>query len=152
MKVDELFVVGYAPLGWEGSAFINSYHVHESKKGVVWEGHEEVLVEHFRQHTHIVICGLWGWPNLTMQRYVDWLSQGRRSRSGRSGGRRTNIRPTNPRKNAVCRYELRWVVQLFRSNSDDSCHPQEFCWGWRKAHFIGESPRRSVSFGKLRSQ
>ena len=27
--------------------------------------------------------------------------QGRRSRSGRSGGRRTNIWPTNPRKNAV---------------------------------------------------
>ena len=32
-----------------------------------------------------------------MQEY----NQGRRSRFGRSGGRRTNIRPTNPRKNAV---------------------------------------------------
>ena len=27
--------------------------------------------------------------------------QGRRSRSGRSSGRRTNIRPSNPRKNAI---------------------------------------------------
>ena len=47
-------VGGYAPLGQEGSTFINSSHMHASKEGVVWEGHEGVLVEHFRQHTHIV--------------------------------------------------------------------------------------------------
>ena len=41
-------------LGREGSAFINSSHMHESKKGMVWEGHEGVLAEHFSQHTHIV--------------------------------------------------------------------------------------------------
>ena len=40
----------------------------------------------------------------------DMNTQGRRSRSGRSGGRRTNIRPTNPR--AKMPYELWWVVQL----------------------------------------
>ena len=32
---------------------------------------------------------------------VQDVVQGRRSRSGRSGGRRTNIQPTNPLKNAV---------------------------------------------------
>ena len=57
-----------------------------------------------------------------------------------------------PLTRAKMPYELRRVVRLFRSNSDDSCHPQDFCWGWRKAHYIGESPHRSVSFGKLRSQ
>ena len=64
-------VGGYAPLGREGSAFINSSHMHESKKGMVWEGHEGVLAEHFSQHTHIVDVWTWGWPNLTDEE-VKW--------------------------------------------------------------------------------
>ena len=59
------------------------------------------------------------------------LAQGRRSRSGRSGGLRTNIRRTNPRKNAVCAsagcsiFPLK--VATLEGTSDDSCHPQDFC-------------------------
>ena len=64
---------------------------------------------------------------------------GRRSRSGRSGCRRTNIRPTNPRKNAVWGLVGSIValkVATLEGTSDDSCHPPDFCWGWRKAHFV----------------
>ena len=39
-------------------------------------------------------------PGLVIGRTLS-PKEGRRSRSGRSGCRRTNIRPTNPRKNAV---------------------------------------------------
>ena len=37
-------------------------------------------------------------------------------------------------------------VATLEGTSDDSCHPQDFCWGCRKAHFV------TVSFGKLRSE
>ena len=80
-----------------------------------------------------------------------------RSRSGRSGGRRTNIRPTNPCKNAVralvgCSI-VALKVAMLEETSDDSCHPQDFCWGWRKADFVARRKSLSKSkFGKLRSQ
>ena len=86
-----------------------------------------------------------------------WKVQGRRSRSGRSGGHRTNIRPTNPRKNAIqalagCSI-VALKVAMLEGTSDDSCRPQDFCWAWRKADFVvrRKSPSKS-KFGKLRSQ
>ena len=51
-------------------------------------------------------------------------------------------------------YELWWVVQLLllkvatlEGTSDDSCRPQDFCWGWGKAHFVAR--RKSPSKRKF---
>ena len=77
------------------------------------------------------------WRSSALPRHKQF--QGRRSRSGRSSGRWINIRPTNPCKNAVWTLVNCSIVALkvamLEGTADDSCHPQDFCWSWRKAHF-----------------
>ena len=38
-------------------------------------------------------------------------------------------------------------VATLEGTLDDSCHPQDFCWGWRKAHFVAR--RKSPSKRKF---
>ena len=82
-------------------------------------------------------CVLQTWLGKKLRLSFNWMTQGRRSRSGRSSGHQTNIHPTNSCKNAVwallgcsivvpkvARRDLGWQLS------------QDFCWGWRKAHFV----------------